>query len=78
MGLIEEIKNLRQELHIDPLGWFEYLGQRSIGIEKSGPDERVSSQVAITSGNRLRKGARIVPQGLSSHGRSRSYALARR
>ena len=78
MGLIEEIKNLRPELHIDPLGWFEYLGQRSIGIEKSGPDERVPSEVAITSGHGLRKGAGIVPQGLSSHRRSRSYALARR
>ena len=78
MGLAEEIKNLCPELHIDPLGWFEYLGQRSIGIEKSGPDERVSSQVAIGPWRRLRKGAWIVPQGLGSHRRSRSDGLARR
>ena len=46
MGLVEEIKNLRPELQIDPLGWFENLLRRKIDIGKPRPNNGVSSQVA--------------------------------
>ena len=61
MGLVEEIENLRPELHIDPLGGLEGLRQRSIGIEKPWPRESISPQVAIGPWRRPRKGARIEP-----------------
>ena len=66
MGLVEEIKNLRPELQIDPLGWFENLLRRKIDIGKPRPDNGVSSQVTVGPGRGLNKGARIVPQGGSS------------
>ena len=47
MGLVEEIKHLRPELHIDPLGWFEELVRGKIHIVKPRPRDGVSSQVAI-------------------------------
>ena len=46
MGLVEEIKNLRPELQIDPLSWFEELLRRKIDIGKPRPNNGVSSQVA--------------------------------
>jgi len=49
MGLVEEIENLRPELHIDPVVWVEDLVRGKIEIEKTGPREGVSSQVAIGS-----------------------------
>jgi hypothetical protein len=55
MGLVEEIINLRPELHVEPLAGFKDLGQRSVGIEKPGPYERVPSQVAIGPWRRPRK-----------------------
>src|SRR5712692_5103824 len=82
MGLAEQIKNLRPELHSDTLGWFEVLVRGKIGIEKPGPRDGVSSQVAIGPCRRPRKGARIIPQARSprSPGHpqrcSRGYARA--
>ena len=49
MGLVEEIKNLRPELHIDPVACFEDLVRREIDIHKVGTRDGVSSQVAIRS-----------------------------
>ena len=65
MGLVEEIKNLGPELHIDPVAWFEDLLSGKIEIEKPGPREGVSSQVAIGPGQRLRKGTGVIVQALS-------------
>ena len=47
MGLVEEIKHLPAELHIDPVACLEDLLPGKIDIEKPGPREGVSSQVAI-------------------------------
>ena len=52
MGLVEEIKNLRPELHIDPVVWFEDLVRREIDIHKIGARDGVSSQVPIRSWRR--------------------------
>src|SRR6266852_7189565 len=65
MGLAEEIKNLRPELHVDPLGWFEVFVRGEIDIEKPGARDGVSSQVAIGPCRRPRKGAGIIPQARS-------------
>ena len=65
MGLVEEIKNLGPELYIDPIAWFEDLVRGKIEIEKPGPGERVSSQVAIGPGRRPRKGTGVIVQALS-------------
>src|ERR1700694_4148922 len=66
MGLVEQVKNLRPGLHVDPLGRFEGLGQRSIGIEKPRSYEGVSAQVAIGPFCRPGKGARVIPMVWSS------------
>src|SRR6266568_4137324 len=65
MGQVEEIKNLGPELHIDPVAWFEDLLRGKIEIEKPGPREGVSSQVAIGPGRRPRKGTGVKVQALS-------------
>src|SRR2546425_888004 len=64
MGLVQEIKNLGPELHMDPVAWFEDLLRGKIEIEKPGPRERVSSQVAIGPGQRPRKGTGVIVQAL--------------
>ena len=46
MGLVEEIKNLRPELQIGPLGWFKNLLRGKIDVGKPRPNNGVSSQVA--------------------------------
>src|SRR5258708_1077969 len=71
--MVENVENLRPELHIDPLAWLEELGQRSIEIVKPGPREGVSSQVAIGPFVRQRKGARIKPQARRRPDRPREY-----
>src|SRR5215470_3692013 len=76
MGLVEEIKNLHPELHIDPVGFFEDLVRRKIDIVISGSRERVSSQVAIGPRRRPRKGTRIIVQVRSSQLLSRGYTGA--
>src|SRR5438045_2771065 len=76
MGLVEDIKNLPPELHIDPVVWFEDLLTRKIDIVKPGPRDGVSSQVAIGAWRRPGKGARIVPKVRSSQLLSRGYARA--
>ena len=65
MGLVQEIKNLRPELHIDPVAWFEDLLRGKIEIKKPGPREGVSSQVAIGAGRRPREGTGVIVQALS-------------
>ena len=62
MGLVEEIKNLRPELNIDPLACFEVLIRGKIDIHKIGPCEGVSSQVAIRPGVWPRKGTGVIPE----------------
>ena len=52
MGLVEEIKNLRPELHINPFAWFENLVRGEIDIHKIGTRDGVSSQVAVGSWRR--------------------------
>ena len=76
MGLVEEIKNLHPELHIDPVAFFEDLVRRKVDIVKPGPPEGVSSQVAIGPGRRPRKGTRIIVQVRSSQLLSRGYTRA--
>src|SRR5215472_10671170 len=76
MGLVEEVENLSPGLHVDPLGWFEDLVRGKVDIHKVGARNRVSSQVAIGSRRRPRKGAGIVPQIRSSQGRTLSYFAA--
>src|SRR5262245_5100739 len=66
MGLVEEIKNLPSELHRQPLAWFEDLLARKIDIEKPGPRDGISSQVAIGPWRRPRKSTRIKPKVWSS------------
>ena len=66
MGLVEQIKNLRPELQIHPLGYFEDLLRRKIDIVKRWSRDGVSSQVAKSPWRRLGKGARIIPQVRSS------------
>ncbi len=65
MGLVEDIENLRPQLHIDPVVWFEYLVRGKIDIVKPRPREGVSSQVAIGSWRRPRKGTGVIPQARS-------------
>ena len=76
MGLVEEIKNLRPELHIDPLACFEHLVRGEIDIHKIGPRHSVSSEVPIGPCRRPREGTRIEPQVRSSQRRSRGYTRA--
>ena len=52
MRLVEEVKNLRPELHINPVVWFEELVRRKIDIVKFGARHGISSQVAIGSWRR--------------------------
>src|SRR5262245_65645544 len=76
MGLVEEIKNLHPQLHIDPVAFFEDLVRRKIDIVISGPCERVSSQVPVGPGGRPRKSTRIIVQVRSSQLLSRRYTRA--
>ena len=76
MGLIEQVKNLRAELHIDLLGCLEVLMSRKIDINKIGARHGVSSQVPIGSWRRSRECTRIEPQVRSSQLLSRGYARA--
>ena len=78
MGLVEEVENLSPGLHVDPLGWFEDLVRGKVYIHKVGPRNGVSSQVAIRSRRRPRKGAGIVPQIRSSQRCTLSYIAATR
>ena len=52
MGLVEEIENLRPELHVDLLRCFEILIGGKIEIVKTWPREGVSSQVPVGSWRR--------------------------
>ena len=52
MGLVEEIENLRPELHVDLLGCLEILIRGKIEIVKARPCEGVSSQVPVGSSRR--------------------------
>ena len=76
MGLVEEIKNLRPELHVDPVAWFEDPVPGKIEIEKTGPRDGVSSQVTVGPSSRPRKGTRVIPQLWSSQLLSRGYTRA--
>src|SRR5213593_2157293 len=76
MGLVEEIKNLRPELQTDPVAWFEDLVRGKIEIEKTGPRDGVSSQVAIGPSRRRRKGTRVIPQLWGSQLLSGGYTRA--
>ena len=76
MGLVEEIENLRPELHVDLLGCLEILIRGKIEIVKARPCEGVSSQVPVGSSRRRCKGTRIEPQVWSSQLLSRRYAGA--
>src|ERR1051326_1317628 len=49
MGLIQEIKDLRSQLHIESVAWFEELVRGEVEIVESGPRDRISCQVAIGS-----------------------------
>ena len=49
MGLVQEIKNLRPQLHTNPVVWFEELVRGKIEVVQPGPRDRISSQVAIGS-----------------------------
>src|SRR5579863_3895233 len=73
IGMVEEVEKLSPQLHIDPLAGFEDLGNRGIDFVIPGPRQGVSSQVAIGSWRRPRKGTRIVPQGRSSQRCSLGY-----
>src|SRR5579862_2038612 len=76
MSLVQEIKNLRPQLHIDPVAWFEELVRGKIEIVECGPRDRISSQVAIGSCRRPGKGARVKPQVCSSQLLPRLYTRA--
>src|SRR5437762_3041628 len=76
MGLVEDIKNLTPELHIEPVVWFEDLLPRKIDIVKPRSRDGVSSQVAIGPWRRPRKGTRVIPQVRSSQLLSRGYTGA--
>src|SRR5215471_16754804 len=76
MGLVQKIKNLRAQLHTDPVAWFEHLVRGKIEVVEPGPRERISSQVAIGSGRRPGKGTGVKPQVRSSQLLSRLYTRA--
>src|SRR5712692_1608119 len=76
MGLIQEIKDFRPQLHIDPLAWFEELIRGKIEIVEPGPRERISSEVPIGSRRRPGKGTRVKPQVRSSQLLPRLYTRA--
>src|SRR5207249_11907199 len=76
MGLVEEIENLRPELHIDLLGCLEILIRGKIETVKARPCEGVSSQVLVGSSRRRGTGTRIESQVWSCQLSSRRYAGA--
>src|SRR5215471_3286204 len=62
MGLVEEIEDLRPELHIDTLTGFEVLVSGKIEIVEAWPGHGVSSEVAISPWRGPGKRARVIPQ----------------
>src|SRR2546429_9138509 len=76
VGLIEQVKNLRAELHVDLLACLENLVGRKIDIVKTRARDGVSSQVPIGSCCRSRKRARVIPQLRSSQRCSGGYTGA--